>query len=185
MVKTYDPLAGPELNNDANFFLAGAAGIASGLIKVPEGVFSLAAELLDLGAGTDVAVDVEKFFDQINRPLVLLIARRMGMPLKGPSDILCFQQSIITHNTISTELGIAYRTEVSIIQGDPLSMRMSAILMRPWVVMMRERGVHPSLYVDDLMILASGEDMLFKFSTAMNDTHEYLEDMGAGVSADK
>ena len=66
MVKTYDPLAGPELNNDANFFLAGAAGIASGLIKVPEGVFSLAAELLDLGAGTDVAADVEKFFDQIN-----------------------------------------------------------------------------------------------------------------------
>jgi hypothetical protein len=69
MVKTYDPLAGPELNNDANFFLAGAAGIASGLIKVPEGVFSLAAELLDLGAGTDVAADVEKFFDNNQVPL--------------------------------------------------------------------------------------------------------------------
>ena len=66
MVKSYDPLAGPELNNKANFFLAGAAGIASGLIKVPEGVFSLAAELLDLGAGTDIAADVESFFDTIN-----------------------------------------------------------------------------------------------------------------------
>ena len=66
MVKTYDPLAGPELNNNANFFLAGAAGIASGIIKVPEGIFSLAAELIDLGAGSDTAADVEKFFDKLN-----------------------------------------------------------------------------------------------------------------------
>ena len=66
MVKYYDPLKGAENNNPTNFFLAGAAGIASGIIKVPEGIFSLAAELIDLGAGSDTAADVEKFFDKLN-----------------------------------------------------------------------------------------------------------------------
>ena len=66
MVKYYEPLVDAEKNNDTNFFIAGAAGIASGIIKVPEGVVSLAAELIDMGAGTDTAADVEKFFDKIN-----------------------------------------------------------------------------------------------------------------------
>ena len=44
------------------FFVAGAAGIVSGLIKVPEGVFSLAAELFDLGADTDVAARCRRIF---------------------------------------------------------------------------------------------------------------------------
>ena len=66
MVKYYDPLKGAEKNNKRNFFVAGAAGILSGLIKVPEGVFSLAAELFDLGADTDTAASVEEFFDKLN-----------------------------------------------------------------------------------------------------------------------
>jgi hypothetical protein len=66
MVKYYDPLKGAEKNNRRNFFVAGAAGILSGLIKVPEGVFSLAAELFDLGADTDTAASVEEFFDKLN-----------------------------------------------------------------------------------------------------------------------
>ncbi len=66
MVKYYDPLSDAEKNNKRNFFVAGAAGILSGLIKVPEGVFSLAAELFDLGADTDTAASVEEFFDKLN-----------------------------------------------------------------------------------------------------------------------
>ena len=66
MVKYYEPLSDPELNNETNFFVAGAAGIASGIIKVPEGVVSLAAELIDMGAGTDIAAGVEQFFDKLN-----------------------------------------------------------------------------------------------------------------------
>jgi len=66
MVKYYEPLSDAEQNNDTNFFVAGAAGIASGLIKIPEGVVSLAAELIDMGADTDTAASVEKFFDTLN-----------------------------------------------------------------------------------------------------------------------
>ena len=65
-----NPLAGysdlPEGVQKVSLFTSGVAGIASGLIKIPKGVFSLAAELIDLGADTKLAADVEQFFDSVN-----------------------------------------------------------------------------------------------------------------------
>ena len=55
-----------EANSEVGGATAFVAGLASGTIKTAEGVVSLGAELLDLGAGTDVARDVEQFFDKIN-----------------------------------------------------------------------------------------------------------------------
>ena len=60
------PLISEEEGNDAAWYTAGAAGIASGIFKVPEGIFSLAAELIDLGLDTNTAGKVEQFFDTIN-----------------------------------------------------------------------------------------------------------------------
>ena len=60
------PLNSAEENNDTSWYTAGAAGIASGILKVPEGIFSLAAELIDLGLDTDSAGKVEQFFDTLN-----------------------------------------------------------------------------------------------------------------------
>ena len=41
------------------------AGIASGIIKVPEGIFSLGAELMDAtGMTVDAAARVEQAFDK-------------------------------------------------------------------------------------------------------------------------
>ena len=53
-------------SDETGFFTAAAAGIASGLIKIPEGIVSLGAELLDLGLGTELAEEVENFFDDLN-----------------------------------------------------------------------------------------------------------------------
>jgi hypothetical protein len=55
-----------EENQEVSQITAGVAGIASGLIKVPEGIVSLGAELMDMGLGTEYAVQVEQFFDKIN-----------------------------------------------------------------------------------------------------------------------
>src|SRR6056300_544207 len=55
-----------EQGSETNAIFAGVAGIASGLIKIPEGVVSLGAELIDLGLDTDTAADVEQFFDKLN-----------------------------------------------------------------------------------------------------------------------
>ena len=41
------------------------SGIASGLIAIPKGAFSLGATLIDLGAGTNKAAEVEQFFDDL------------------------------------------------------------------------------------------------------------------------
>ena len=60
------PLIPEEENNDTSWYTAGAAGIASGIIKVPEGIVSLAAELIDLGADSNTAAKVEQFFDTLN-----------------------------------------------------------------------------------------------------------------------
>lgn len=54
-------------DNSIGQFTSGLAGIASGLLKVPEGFVSLGAELMDLtGMTTNAAANVEQFFDKIN-----------------------------------------------------------------------------------------------------------------------
>ena len=42
------------------------SGIASGIIKIPEGAISLGANLIDLGTDNNTAAKVENFFDDIN-----------------------------------------------------------------------------------------------------------------------
>jgi len=53
-------------NSRPNAFVSALAGIGSGLFKIPEGFVSLGATLIDLGAGTDKAAEVEEFFAKIN-----------------------------------------------------------------------------------------------------------------------
>ena len=55
-----------EANNETSWYKAFGAGLASGIIKIPEGIISLGAELIDLGADSDTASSVEEFFDKIN-----------------------------------------------------------------------------------------------------------------------
>lgn len=66
MAEEFKPMFPAEESNEVSWYTAGLSGIASGLIKVPEGVFSLGAELIDLGFDTNTAADVESFFDKLN-----------------------------------------------------------------------------------------------------------------------
>ena len=60
------PLISAEEENEVSWYKAAAAGVASGVLKVPEGIVSLAAELMDLGMDTDKAAEVERAFDKFN-----------------------------------------------------------------------------------------------------------------------
>ena len=60
------PLISAEEENEVSWYKAAAAGVASGILKVPEGIVSLAAELIDLGMDSDKAAEVERFFDKLN-----------------------------------------------------------------------------------------------------------------------
>ena len=58
----------PEAENNQKLSNIESAlvGTASGLLKVPEGIVSLGAELIDVGLDTNTAAKVEQFFDTIN-----------------------------------------------------------------------------------------------------------------------
>jgi len=66
MAEYIDPFESIEENQKVGLITSGLAGVASGIIKIPKGVFSLGAELLDLGFDTSTAASVEQFFDGIN-----------------------------------------------------------------------------------------------------------------------
>ena len=71
MAEIIDPegftsLRDEEINSERSAITSALAGVVSGVIKVPEGVISLGAELIDLGFDTDLAADVEQAFDKFN-----------------------------------------------------------------------------------------------------------------------
>ena len=54
-----------EDNNKVGTFESVLSGIGSGLIAIPKGLFSLGATLMDLGANTGKAAEVERWFDDL------------------------------------------------------------------------------------------------------------------------
>jgi hypothetical protein len=54
-----------EKYNTISTFESVLSGIGSGLIQIPKGIFSLGATLIDMGAGTNKAAQVEKYFDDL------------------------------------------------------------------------------------------------------------------------
>mgnify|MGYP003312472344 CR=1 FL=1 len=130
---------------------------------------------IDYCGGT---IDIAKFFDQVSRILVEVLARQAGMPEKVLSAYIRYQESLVIYNTIAGGLGVKYKRRCGIPQGDPLSMMFIALIMRPWVVMMQlQHKVRPSVLVDDIMLLANGTNMLGNFVAAMDATHSYLLDL--------
>ena len=63
---------------------------------------------------------------------------------------------------------------------------MVALIMRPWIVIMRTiPGVSCYILADDVLVLAEGAAMVGRLAEALNSTHEYLNDMGAKVAPAK
>ena len=55
-----------EKDEEVGFFESALAGVATGLWNIPKGVFSLGATMLDLVGDTNMARDVEAWFDEQN-----------------------------------------------------------------------------------------------------------------------
>ena len=65
-------------------------------------------------------------------------------------------------------------------------MAMVALIMRPWIAIMRTVGdVRCFILADDVLILARGDNMLGQFAKALNATHDFLQQMGAKVAPNK
>ena len=64
-------------------------------------------------------------------------------------------------------------------------MMMVALIMRPWIILMRTIGVACVILADDVLVLADGCEMLDQFARGLNHTHRYLQAMGAKIAPDK
>ena len=126
------------------------------------------------------AADIFKCFDQIQRPIVYRIMEMAGMPKSILTAYRNFQEELRVRNTIAGGLGEAYAKPTSVPQGDPLSMMVTSLLLRAWVVQMRRCAVKPRILADDLQILSQGENHLKNFEYAFTKTHKHIEDMGGG-----
>ena len=54
-----------EENNEVSTMASIFAGIGSGLIDIPKGLFSLGASIYDLTNDTNKAAEIEKYFDDL------------------------------------------------------------------------------------------------------------------------
>ena len=72
--KQKETISDVEDENEISTIQSVLAGIGSGLFKIPEGFVSLGATLMDLGADSNKAAEVEEFFAKIN-PLLLLVIK--------------------------------------------------------------------------------------------------------------
>ena len=130
--------------------------------------------------------DIMKFFDQIPRRIVYNLLAVAGIPKPILAAYAAFLEDLMVHNVLAGGVGTPYRRKCGIPQGCPFSMAVVAMLMRPWIIMMRTiPGVRCFILADDLLIMAKGMHMIRAAADALNCTHEFLKDMGARVAADK
>ena len=102
------------------------------------------------------SLDVYKCFDQVVRPLVIALARVAGMSPRVLLTYSAFQENLTVRNQIGQHLCEEHAHFCSIPQGCPFSMALVALLMRPWILLMRDHNIEPRALADDLMISDGG-----------------------------
>ena len=80
---------------------------------------------------TGASVHIRKRFDQILRPLLYKILEEAEMPTKISEPYKRFLQAIHVQNMVAGGFGKAYHKPPSIPQGDPYSMMVTALILRP------------------------------------------------------
>ena len=86
------------------------------------------------------AADIFKFFDQIVRPLVYVVLSLAGMPRGVLDAYRRYLENLVTYNVVAGGLGHGQKRRCGIPQGCPFSMMVVALIMRPWLVMMKAMG---------------------------------------------
>ena len=108
---------------------------------------------------TGGAIDIRKCFDQMPRTQLYTLAKKTGMPQQVLQTYMQYQEELKTYNTVQGGLGQPYSKRCGIPQGDPLSMMMVALYLRPWVQYMEtEFEVTARVLAEDMLIIAHGAD---------------------------
>ena len=95
------------------------------------------------------------------------------MPSKIVDTYVKYLDDLKVYNTVAGGLGEPYGRPTSIPQGDPMSMMVVAILLRPWISQMRQLAMHPRILADDLQAISTGTRHLPHFQLAFTKTQEH------------
>lgn len=79
-----------------------------------------------------------------------------GMPMCVLLAYRRYLEASVTHNVVSGCVGHGFKRRCGIPQDSPLSMMFVALLMRPWIILMKSLQVQPKVLADDVFLLASG-----------------------------
>ena len=135
---------------------------------------------------TGGALDLHKCFDQINRQLAIMLLLAAGMPPQIVKAYASYHSKLVVYNALAGGFGKAYHKVLSIPQGCPFSMMIIALMMRPWILLVKVQGlIHPRVLADDLLLLGIGSGHFTAFVHAFNITHKYMQDIGAKIAPDK
>ena len=127
--------------------------------------------------------DIMKFFDQIRRQLVYRIAKAAGMPDKVLRAYRAYLEGMKVYNCLAGGVGTPYWRGCGIPQGCPFSMMIVALIMRPWIVIMQGiTDVKAYILADDVLVIATGINMVENLAKAIDQTHSYLHSMGGNVA---
>ena len=110
------------------------------------------------------------------------LAKEAGMPKQVLDTYFQYIDNLDVRFHIGKTLGEAHRDVASIPQGCPFSMNMVALLMRPWILKMKENGIEPRTLADDFFFYANGDDHEIKSVKGMEISLQFFEDIGAEVA---
>jgi hypothetical protein len=113
------------------------------------------------------------------------IAITAGMPERIAEPYFRFIGDIEVRYQIGAKIGKARQERCSIPQGCPFSMTMVALLMTPWVKLMRDNQVDPRVLADDLLFTAQGKHHRSSAVRAMRESRKFFSAMGARIADNK
>lgn len=93
-----------------------------------------------------------------------------------------FLQDLRVQNSICDGFGELHARPKGIPQGCPFSMMVIALVLRPWVQLMKSQGARPRILADDLLVATHGPDHCRKFQRVYNMTHKHIKDLGARLA---
>lgn len=113
------------------------------------------------------------------------MAAYAGMPRKVLGAYKDYIERLKLHNCLAGGVGTPHARRCGIPQGCPFSMMHVALIIRPWIIIMRTLGAACFILADDVLILAKGERMVAILARAINFTHKRLQSMGARIAPSK
>ena len=93
------------------------------------------------------------------------VAAAAGMPTGVLTAYKAYLEALLLYNVLAGGIGAPHKRRCGIPQGCPLSMAMVALIMRPWIAIMRSIcDIRCFILADDVLILAHGQHMLGQFA---------------------